>query len=57
MSLHDEGGLLACPLSLLVVDVHLRDRVEIDAPLRLALVDQHDYDDGDEDFVTSDLSA
>ena len=49
MSLHDEGGLLACPLSLLVVDVHLRDRVEVDAPLRLALVYEHDYDGGDED--------
>ena len=49
MSLHDEGGLLACPLSLLVVDVHLRDRVEVDAPLCLALVYEHDYDGGDED--------
>ena len=48
MSLHDEGGLLACPLSLLVVDVHLRDRVEVDAPLGLALVDQHDYDGEDD---------
>ena len=61
MSLHDEGGLLTCPLSLLVVDVHLRDRVKVDAPLGLALVDQHDYHGGDEEedkiVVTSDLSA
>ena len=35
---HDEGGPLAGGLGLLVVDVHLRDRVEVNAPLRLPLV-------------------
>ena len=61
MSLHNEGGLLACPLSLLVVDVPFRDRVEVDPPFSLALVDKHDYHGGNEEedkiVVTSDLSA
>ena len=35
--LHDEGCPLAGGLAFLVVDVHLRDGVKVNAPLRLAL--------------------
>ena len=34
---HDEGCPLAGGLAFLVVDVHLRDGVKVNAPLRLAL--------------------